>query len=242
MPDPLQLNLTSWIVMLLHRFGIADSARIAIYVRAVLETVRHAYPRERPSLVALNPFIREQLSLLESALAERRAEGSAADIDSTIEIDDLPASGPAPSRRLPRGDAGMVARSLEEKLCEERKPIQDLLLHDCVHTGLVDKETAKRFVASMAGRTPEEAERDIVVRLRQVLQDQVREMIRRAKGGPWASPLEQEEMRQDIHHANSVRGVLMLRRQVLKEYQAWENQQGFGRMLGMFAARGRLAR
>lgn len=242
MTDPLELNLTSWVMMLLRRVGIIDSTKVDLYVKAVIEAVRHAYPVERPSLLVLNPFIREQLALLESSLVNRCADDGAVDIDETIELDDLPASGPPSSKRQRRGDAGVVARSMEEKLCEERKPVQELLSHDCVHTGLIDKDTAKRLIGSMAGRIPEEAEKEIVVKLRQALQDQVREMIRRAKGGPWSSPREQEQMRQDIHHANSVRSVLMLRRQVLKEYNAWEKRQGFGRMLGMFAARNRLSR
>ena len=77
-----------------------------------------------------------------------------------------------------------------------------------------------------------------MAQLRQILQDQVKGIIRRLKGGPWASPQVQEDMRQDIHNARSVRSILMLAQQIVKERRAWENQHGkSGLFGGLFGSR-----
>jgi hypothetical protein len=94
----------------------------------------------------------------------------------------------------------------------------------------------------MVGKTSRDAEREIVERLRQVLQDQARYFIRKAKGGPWANPRAQEDLRQDIHAASSVRSVLLLHRQIVKEYQTWQKEHGRVGILGLFASRHRLVK
>jgi hypothetical protein len=135
-----------------------------------------------------------------------------------------------------------VAKSMEEKLHDEREPIQKLLVEDCVSAGLIDLPAARQMVAGMAGKTSRDAEREIVERLRQVLQDQARYFIRKAKGGPWANPRTQEDLRQDIHAASSVRSVLLLHRQIVKEYHAWQKEHGRIGILGLFAARRRIVK
>ena len=117
---------------------------------------------------------------------------------------------------------------MEEKLREGRQPVQELLRNDCVQLGLIDRKQAERLIRGMLGKQPEVAEQDVVEVLRQILQDQVKGIIRRLKGGPWATPQAQEEMRQDIHHARSVRAILMFARQVIKERRAWKKKHGKG--------------
>ena len=116
--------------------------------------------------------------------------------------------------KIPSGYVPSV-KSMEDKLKDERKPVQKLLLEDCVQVGLIDLPTAKRMILEMTGKTSQDAERDIVEDLRQLLQVQVKSFIRKAKGGPWADPRTQEDLRKDIHAANSVRSVVMLSRQVV---------------------------
>ncbi len=151
---------------------------------------------------------------------------------------------PARPERHGRQPSGYVpvARSMEEKLHDEREPIQKLLVEDCVSAGLIDLPTARQMVAGMAGKTSRDAEREIVERLRQVLQDQARYFIRKAKGGPWANPRTQEDLRQDIHAASSVRSVLLLHRQIVKEYHAWQKEHGRIGILGLFAGRRRIVK
>lgn len=174
------------------------------------------------------------------------AETAATGPDPDPDPEDGPAAADEPARadRHHRQASGYVpvARTMEEKLHDEREPIQKLLLEDCVTTGLVDLPTARQLVAGMAGKTSRDAEREIVERLRQVLQDQARYFIRKAKGGPWANPRAQEDLRQDIHAASSVRSVLLLHRQIVKEYQTWQKEHGRVGILGLFASRHRLVK
>jgi hypothetical protein len=126
---------------------------------------------------------------------------------------------------------------MEQKLKDERVPIQQLLREDCVHAGLLDRETADRLVAQMSGKTSVDAERELVEDLRQRLQEQVRTFIRKSRGGPWRDPRTQEDLRQDIHAAHSVRSVLFLYRQVLHEYRTWEEEGRRRGILGLFSPR-----
>ncbi len=151
--------------------------------------------------------------------------------------EEKPAEAPAkkakpPARHTPQ------PMSMEDKLKEEREPTQKLLAEDCVSAGLIDPEQAKKLILSMTGKTSQDAETDIVEHLRGVLQEQVRKLIRKAKnGGPWSSPHAQEQLRKDIHTAKTVRSVLTMRRQVIKELQQWEKEHGRGGILGLFSGR-----
>lgn len=148
---------------------------------------------------------------------------------------------PQRGTKAPSGYVPSV-KSMEDKLKDERKPVQKLLLEDCVQTGLIDVPTAKRLIQAMTGKTSQDAERDIVEHLRQLLQVQVKSFIRKSKGGPWADPRTQEDLRKDIHAANSVRGVVMLSRQVVKEHRLWEQENGRIGILGLFSGRKRIVK
>ncbi|WP_125931953.1 hypothetical protein [Thiosocius teredinicola] len=155
--------------------------------------------------------------------------------------EEKPAEAPAkkakpPARHTPQ------PMSMEDKLKEEREPTQKLLAEDCVSAGLIDPDQAKKLILSMTGKTSQDAETDIVEHLRGVLQEQVKKLIRKAKnGGPWASPHSQEQLRKDIHSAKTVRSVLTMRRQVIKELQQWEKEHGRGGILGLFSGRRKTA-
>lgn len=148
------------------------------------------------------------------------------------------------AQRNMKAPSGYVpsVKSMEDKLKDERKPVQKLLLEDCVQTGLIDLPTAERLIQAMTGKTSQDAERDIVEHLRQLLQVQVKSFIRKSKGGPWADPRTQEDLRKDIHAANSVRGVVMLSRQVVKEHRLWEQENGRIGILGLFSGRKRIVK
>lgn len=229
------------------RFGVTDLRRAAIYARAIEAVIDQVYPRERPSLLALEPLISEQLVLLETAFKTSRAGGglSSAGVFPPAEVSVVaeepqpepsePEQKPARRRRqVLQGESRIEAKSMEEKLRDEREPLNKLLSEDCVQVGLIDKKQAKKMIRSMLGKQPQEAEQQIVEQLRQVLQDQVKTAIRRNKGGPWGTPQAQEDMRQDIHAARSVKSVLMLARQIAKELHQWSREHGKGGLLGMF--------
>jgi hypothetical protein len=107
------------------------------------------------------------------------------------------------------------------KLSEERKPVKKLILEDCVQLGLISKKRAEYVITQMAGKQPAEAEKEVVVELRENLHRQVRRLIRKDKGGPWSSPKDQEELRLEILHTPTVRSVLFITRDILREREEW---------------------
>jgi hypothetical protein len=242
--DPLEMNIAGRVMLLLSQLGIRDTRSLSIYLNAVKAAVRHRAVNDQPiSLGHLEPFLSEQLEMLVTALRRRRgllrvpmprqeAGGSAKTPPSTDEHDSV-------ARRPPKPASGYVpvAKSMEEKLKDDRKPVQKLLVEDCVAEHLLDRPKAEELIAGMTGKTPQDAELEIVEYLRQELQSQVRHFIRSDKGGPWSSPHAQEDLRKDIHAAKSVRGVLMLCRQIVKEHQDWEREHGHGGILGLFSPR-----
>jgi len=243
--DTLEMNLCGRILLGVRRHGISDPARVAVLARSVVAVIDHHHPEGRPSLLELEPLITEQLALLEASLMEARMRSALTVPEVPPEVD--PSSQEAAPEEAPKrlrkrtlkGKGHTVqAKSMEEKLREGRVPVQELLQKDCVQLGLVSAKQAKRLVRGMLGKRPEDAEQEIVEQLRQVLQDQVKGIVRRLKGGPWATPQAQEEMRQDIRSARSVKSILMLARQIAKERAAWEKKHGSGGLFaGLFGGR-----
>lgn len=237
--DCMEMNIAGQVMLLLTRLGIRDAQSLRVYRQAVLDAVRRQVSEQEVQQPdAMQALIRHQLDLLEASLQtlpDRVAVRQAASPGAA-------AGGAAASRN--RRPSGYVpeARSMEEKLQVEREPVQQLLREDCVRVGLVDKDTAERLVRGMTGKTSADAEQEIVEYLRQRLQDQVKSFIRKAKGGPWSDPRTQDDLRRDIHTARSVRSVLMMSRQVLKEYQIWEKEHGRHGILGLFSPRKKMAR
>lgn len=268
MSDALEMIVAGRVMLLLTECGVRDARCLDIYCRAVLAVVRqHRVAHPCVPLAECDRFVGQQIGLLEQALRRRRVsdviEPAAGEgLESVVCADataTVPTEPPRPAADLVAESGGSDAqdrperqqkaatgyvpevKTREEKLKEERVPVQKLLLEDCVAAGLVDVPTAKRLVAGMTGKTSQAAEGEIVEYLRGILQQQVRAFIRKARGGPWADPRTQEDLRKDIHAAKSVRSVLMLRRQVAKEHEAWEQKNGRGGLLGLLSARRRLA-
>jgi hypothetical protein len=249
MTDTLELNLIGRVMLVACRYGINGQSRLRVLARAIIEVVRHHHPDGMPSLMQLEPLLEAQLDQLDKALqraAEMRERHSGDNSsDSPVprrQVEHPPETAHEKHRRRHKPAAEPAAKpqakSMEEKLKDERKPVQKLLTEDCVHAGLVNQKRAEKMVRSMLGKPPHEAELVIVEALRQVLHDQVRAAIRRYKGGgPWSSPKAQEDMRQDILTARSVKSVLLLARQIVKEQKVWEAEHGKGGMLGLFAGR-----
>lgn len=253
MTDTLEINLAARIMLGSSRHGVVDPRRVHVFVRAIMDVIDHRYPEQRPGLLSLEPVITEQLNLLEAALIDARmhrecgagdavlipeaAPGVAQQEDAGKDEEAEEAERKLRRRRLQGKGHTVQAKAMEEKLSEQRAPVQELLRKDCVELGLIDAKRAEKMVRSMVGKAPEEGESLVVEQLRQILQDQVKGIIRRLKGGPWATPQAQEDMRQDIHNARSVRSILMLARQVLKERHAWEKQHGAGLFGGLFGSR-----
>lgn len=250
MNDPLQMNIAGRLMLMLSKHGVNQTRSLSVYLGAVGAVVRQ---REATAhavrLGNLEPFLNEQLEMLQTAMQKRRGilgmplftkgtvGGGGASPATAVSVDAAKSS----SRRQARAASGYVpvAKKMEDKLKDDRKPIQKLLLEDCVAERLLDVSRARDMVAGMTGKAPQDAEREIVEYLREVLQAQVKQFIRSDKGGPWSNPHAQEDLRQDIHAANSVRGVLLLCRQIVKEHQSWEEEHDQGGILGLFSPRRR---
>jgi hypothetical protein len=116
------------------------------------------------------------------------------------------------------------AEEMTKKLESERKPIQNLLLEDCVQLRLLEQKRAEYLVTQFAGKLPHVAEEEVVIELRNNLHQQVRRFMRKHKGGPWASPKDQEELRLEIARTPTVRSTLHLTRQLLRERRQWLNK------------------
>lgn len=252
MTDPIEVNVAGRLMLLLTRLGTLDNRSLSIYQSAVCEAVRaHIAAGDRDPASGIEGALEHELALLEAALVQRASPSPPAPqaaITPPAESRDVPPDTGVAS--VEPGDAVHVARharapsgyvppvkSMEQKLQDARKPLQALLSDDCVRVGLIDANEAKQLIFGMTGKTGEQAEREIVEQLRQTLQDQVRAFIRKSKGGPWADPRTQADLRQDIHAAKTVRGILMLARQVLKEYQTWVKEHQRGGILGLFSPR-----
>ncbi len=252
--DALQLNIAGRVMLVMTRCGVTDMQRMPAFVSAVSDAVLRQLA-DRPDQ-SIERLIDDQLVLLEQAIRRRSlAQATESDSKSTVpsmsvhsdasapkdpEVSPVPESEHAEeiSRRPNhKGTAAPVVRSMEEKLKESREPVQKLVLDGCVAAGLVDPNKAQSLVAGMTGKQPEEAELEIVEYLREVLLEQVKTYIRQSKGGPWAAPRVQADLRADIHHALTVRGILTLARQIIKERREWEEANGKGGILGLFAGR-----
>jgi hypothetical protein len=243
--DALQMNIAGRVMMSMTRCRIAGVEHLSTYVAAVLEAVLRRL--EDDPTQAVDRLIDEQLVFLERSLCERaeRAEAArrlaAQEAGQPTEAASSPADAhrevERPRRRHVVGGAETCVRSMEEKLRESREPVQKLVLEDCVTAGLLDQKKARTLVAGMTGKQPEDAELEIVEYLREVLLQQVKAFMRKNKGGPWANPRVQADLRSDIHHVHTVRGVLTLARQIIKERRAWEQENGKGGILGLFAGR-----
>lgn len=252
MTDALEINLVGRIMLGASRHGLAEPARVCVMARAIAAVIRHRYPEGRPGLRELEPLISDQLAMLETALNEVPVEQAPEDVEPPPEMIDVqriaaPEPGAAAAQaaaeeprrirqRTLRGRGHtVVAKPMGEKLQSERAPVQELLRGECVNLGLLDGKQAEKMVRRMVGKSPAEGEQMVVETLRQTLQDQVKGIIRRLKGGPWATPQSQEAMRQDIHNTRSVRSIIMLAKQVRKERHTWELEHGRGGMLsGLF--------
>jgi hypothetical protein len=241
-------------MVLLHRFGIHDARCLSIYRRAVGDVLACVVGADETiDWAALEPVVDEQLAMLEQALVTR-VPGRPV-VDFTVPVST--SAEVAPPRAVaspqaspvdpPRGrarrptHAAQDAMSMEDKLRESRKPIQKLLREDCVQACLIDLGTAECLIQGMTGKSSEDAEQEIVDRLRESLQQQIRGFIRQTGGeGPWSNPHAQEELRQDVHRMRSVQGVLSMARHVRREYRSWEREHGWYGILGLFSPRRKL--
>jgi len=223
------VNVKGRVAMLCFARGISDQRRQRLYANAVGDALVRRFAELPGSTGQLREYLDEQMAFLEAALeaAEQRRSERVASGPAHLDESAPPEHGDAKSR--PSGPNGTACpQTLEEKLKQARKPLSKLLREDCVQLGLVNSERAEELVKSLAGRTPAEGEARVVEELRNNLHAQVRRYIRKHRGGPWPSPMAQDELRVDIAATRGVVALLSLTRGILRERVAWERSQKKG--------------
>ncbi len=121
----------------------------------------------------------------------------------------------------PRPTKQYKSSDMPTKLAQERKPVKKLILEDCVQLGLLTKKRATHLITHMAGKQPADAEKEVVIELRENLHKQVRTLIKKDKNGPWSSPKAQEELRLEIVNTPAVRSVIYLTKEIYRERDEW---------------------
>lgn len=123
--------------------------------------------------------------------------------------------------------------AMPDKLATERKPIQTLLREDCVQIGLLKAKRAEYLANQFAGKLPVEAEEEVLIELRKNLHEHLRRFMRKHNGGPWPTPKEQEDLRIEIEEIPTVRSLLFLTREILRQRKEWLDKNSFtGRLFG----------
>lgn len=230
----IDLNVSGRVLLLCLEHGITEAPRIAIFKRAVRAAVAAELRGKVIVPGVLEAVLAGQILYLGDALRTvkhhilEEAGDKEAKAAEEKEIEEALAK-PKPQESPVISRAQEEVRPFEEKLDQSRTPLRKLILEDCVQVGIVDRSRAKELVKQLAGKLPGDAEAEVVTELRNNLHQQVREFIRKNKGGPWPKPQVQEELRIDIVKTNKVSDLLMLTRQLLRERSIWtdENNKGF---------------
>jgi hypothetical protein len=197
--------------------GEIPPRRIPTLARGVAEAVLSQLPEDhKVEDAVLRGIVDEQLQLLEQSLqtlpkrlAEARAQARRPQRLGPKHADDHPT---------------MVAKSFEEKLAEYRVNTQNLLNQDCVQLGLISPERATQMCINLTGKTLEHAEGEIIAELRNILHKQVQGYIRELNGGPWQTREQREQLRMEIESTRTIKSVLGITRQVLRERDNWLEQ------------------
>jgi len=234
----IQINATGLVLMTCNSHDICDPAQIDKYKSWIVKSIIVQLENKNAGVEALSKVMDEKIALLNLHLGNgtdlpipesqtdnnqvnQDAKEEAQKINQFYDLDHIPPvvekSEPAP--KPPKSSS--KGTDMPTKLSEERKPIKKLIQEDCVQLGLITKKRAEYVITQMAGKQPVDAEKEVVVELRENLHKQVRKLIRKDKGGPWSSPKDQEDLRLEILHTPSVRAVLFITRDILREREQW---------------------
>jgi hypothetical protein len=235
------LNLAARVTLVCSAHGIKDPLEINSKRESVKRDIMERITENHVGVERLSDLLDICIAKMESDLLQSMEEEKTTDIPVTKSAE--------PSRKKSSADrkhtsaettqkkgSGYRPKSaaLAEKLVSERKPIQTLLREDCVQIGLLKPQRAEYLANQFSGKLPYEAEEEVLVELRQNLHDHVRRIIRKLDGGgPWPTPKDQENLRLEIAEIPTVRSLLYLTRQILREREDWLDKHSItGRLFG----------
>lgn len=235
----IQMNATGLVLMTCNSHDVGEPAQIDKYKSWIVNSIIAQLERDNAGVEALSRVMDEKIAMLnkhlesgtELPISESQPDknqdnqdaktNEAQKINQFYDPNDIPplAEKDKPAPKPPKSSG--KGTDMPTKLSEERKPIKKLIQEDCVQLGLITKKRAEYVITQMAGKQPADAEKEVVVELRENLHKQVRKLIRKDKGGPWSSPKDQEDLRLEILHTPSVRSVLFITRDILREREQW---------------------
>jgi hypothetical protein len=230
----LSINVTGRVFMLCTNEGVKNTAQIRRYEKEV-RNILEQKALQGADLDELEPLMQVELENL-----RRRIRGE--EVESPPEIQKPK---PVKSQPLPVQEKAEVKKpakaakpaagykpssaALHEKLEIKRKPLSELLQKDCVHAKLLTPNRAEYWAHNLTGRLVNEVEADIVSELaRNLHENLIAYMRKNLETHPWKTPLQQDQLRADIHAVRTVKGILEVCSQINREIQKAENSQQKG--------------
>ncbi|MEN8167785.1 MAG: hypothetical protein ABFR65_09960 [Pseudomonadota bacterium] len=221
----IEINISGRVFAICQSRRVVDPTIIGYYTDILRKAVQ-AHLNEECSPTDFNRILAEQAVWLESEIDQMAPPGPETRSAPTLEESPLEAApqpeeseGSAPRKR-PSGYIPQ-AKSMPERLADQRSGMEHLLEKDCVTLKLITPGQAKLFKRRLLGQEPEKAEQELVAELRNILHGQVRKFIRKNAGGPWDTATLQHELRMDIVSTRTLRSLVTLARELLMEREQW---------------------
>ncbi|MEN8177670.1 MAG: hypothetical protein ABFS39_03530 [Pseudomonadota bacterium] len=230
----IEVNIKGRVFAVCQSRSVIDPAIIGYYTEILGQAVR-ASLHKNTTPAEFNHVLDEQAAWLESEIDQTapavKGDEESAGEHPAVEEDAAPAdskpkaedSEKAPPLKRPTGYVPN-AKSMPERLADQRVGMQHLLEKECVTLKLVTPTQAKHLKRRLLGQEPEKAEQELVAELRNILHLQVRKFIRKNDGGPWSSATLQHELRMDIIATRTLRSLVTLAKELLFEREAWLNK------------------
>jgi hypothetical protein len=229
----IDMNASGRVLLLCRSFGIFDQKRIFYYTRALRAAMHQKAAAQPLTATEIQRYLNKQVAYLGESLKNLPPPTTSSTYPARPEsATDEPEASPktetaATTRRLfaqPRA----ASKDKAERFEDARKALKKILQDDCVTLGLIDAERADALTLRMAGRPPRDTEREILAEVQNNLHAQIRAYLKQHKGGPWPTPKQQEEVRQDIENTYSLSASIALARQLLRECTEWEKNRKKG--------------
>ncbi len=227
----IEVNIKGRVFAICYSCHVLDPAIIGYYTDILHQAVL-AKLNEDATPLDFNRLLDEQADWLESEIEQNSSAEGGAEIsvaektlveevvtpaDSEIQAEE---SKPEQIVRRPTGYVPK-AKSMPERLADQRGGMQQLLEGDCVSLKLITPDQVLQMKRRLLGQEPRKAEQELVAELRNILHQQVRDFIRKNDGGPWATATLQDELRMDIVATRSLRSLVTLAKELLLEREGW---------------------
>ncbi len=222
----IELNSSGLVMLECKTSNIFDMEQVNLCKEWLKHQIISQMEQENAGVESLSRIMDEKLELLREKLKNGESIQLPSPTLPSPALEEEVEESPPEEEKKPMQSSGYKPKSedMSTKLANERKPVKKIILEDCIQLGLLDKKRANYLVTQMAGKEPMEAEREVVTELRANLHSQVRKLIRKDKGGPWSSPIAQEELRLEIVQTPTVRSMVYLTREILQEREEWKNK------------------